>query len=246
MIYKVYNPTTGQHETAVTKEEAIETQNRIKNELVMAAYPSIIDDSHYKDDLNIAINYAVQNLSSETCSYLYTETNLSTGLQISNLFETNNGYWIKISNRSVVELYKVKGLFEDKERSFVSIDLSTHNPIEYYELGDDNVLVKYSLSGEPLRRYENDPSLIPTEFAPLYANFEHKQVFEFWVVKPEGLIVGTRFEYFKPQELLTEQDLAFLQTKRQQVLTETQDWFVINRVEIDELGNETWLPADDI
>ena len=191
MIYKIFNPLTGQYTTADTLTAAQTIQAQNKQDLANQIPMQISDGSAYALDKPFADNFisTKQNIPLTT-DYVHSEFNLTTNQNLGRLF-TVNGNWMRVLNGKVVVWLQQGIIVNGKVRDFVQCDLVTGNPISYWDFsGSSSLLTNYDLNDNVLRINNFDLTAIPTDQLSLVNGYSNKNSIYYWSQTSDGFIVG--------------------------------------------------------
>lgn len=249
--YKVFNTLTGQYQDASTLEEAkVLRSDTINNYFTyQGLFNSIPINNLFAAEQAIASEFLAVKLGIVEVEYAYTNYNATTKQDISHVFSAKDGeknYLIKVSGDSVTEWYETNVEVNGAVRSWVSYDLETDQPIEYYELQGYTANWKYDLSGNFIvaTNFCSGSQGIPEDKLSLLDDFIYKHRAVAWSDKAYGFIVEYTMPKTKPLSEATEEELAVLEQQKKDFVLSNLELFVVNEVTTDEQGNETWIPLD--
>lgn len=242
--YETFNPINGSYTPSDSLQAAQSLQYQYQQDFcafqnVGQAYN---DPSFYINQQQIANEFIAVKTGIVETTFNYRVYNATTEENISEVFvaEDSNYYLIKVSGNQVTEWYQKNGQIDGITYDYVSLDLITDQPIEYYII-TGSLMSKYSLDGTlivttTLSGYQS----IPEDKKPLLDNFSYINNIFAWSDKYYGFIVEYFYAVYIPYNQCTPEQKLVLDSQKNSFIEANKSLFVINQVDIDDAGNATW------
>ena len=248
-MYQVFNPIQGQYTKAISLDDAKilfkETQSEYCSFQNIGQYYN--DESFYKNNQLIANEFIAVKEGIVSTEYDYSIYNATTKEYTNQVFVTKDSnliFLIKVLDESVTEWYQQNGVIDGVQHSFISLDLETGDPIEYYDIVG-NVMSKYSLDGTFIvSTFLGNYSTIPQEKQTLLEGFPYIDNIFAWSDKTYGFIVEYKRYDFIPYNDCNEEQKLFLEEQKQNFIEQNTSLFVVNQETINSDGSITWTIVD--
>jgi len=248
-MYQVFNPIQGQYTQATSLDDAKILFNEIQQEYCdfqnIGQYYS--DESFYKANQLVANEFIAIKEGIASTNYDYCIYNATTKTYTNQVFKAQDEtsiFLIKVLDGVVTEWYQQDGVINGVKHSYISLDINTGNPIEYYEIVG-NVMSKYSLDGTFIvSTYFGDYSTIPQDKESLLNGFPYNENIFAWSDKTYGFIVEyKRVDLIAYNDCTADQKLLLDQQKRD-FLLQNKDLFVVNQETTNLDESVTWTVVD--
>lgn len=237
--YQVFNPMSGLYTTTDTLNEALQLRHQIISQYFLAQhlYTTIPTNNYFKASKEYADEFIAIRTGIAETEYSYSVYNATSKEVISHVFRAEE-YLIKVAGEAVSEWYKQDGEINGIRYSYISLDLDTGTPIEYYNV-DGPVMSKYDLSGnQVVSTHFFAP--VPEDKAVLLDDFSHRESIFAWSDKDYGFIVEFHGPVTKPYDDCTDDEKAQLDAEKASFVANNSNLFVINKETVDADGNATW------
>lgn len=243
--YETFNPINGIYTPSDSLQAAQSLQSQYQQDY--CAFQNVgqqySDPSFYLNQQQIANEFIATKTGIVETTFNYRVYNATTEENISEVFLAEDGvdsYLIKVSGNQVTEWYQKNGQINGVTYDYVSLDLITDQPIEYYVI-TGSIMSKYSLDGTlivttTLLGYQS----IPEDKKPLLDNFQYINNIFAWSDKYYGFIVEYVYAVYIPYDQCTPEQKLVLDSQKNSFIEANKALFVINQVDIDEDGNATW------
>lgn len=243
-MYQVFNPIQGQYTQASSLDEAKIIRSDIVAQycVYQNLFQSIPTDQYYKDNQAYANEFLAIHTGETNTTYSYSVYNATTQEYLSQVFVYDGGM-IKVDKGVVLEWYKQNGVINGVTHDFVSLDLNTEEPLDYYDWAENQVGVvmnKYDLNGQFV--VSTNFTEIPEDKKPLLVDFNYP--ITAWSDKYYGFCI----EYLEPTSIpyndCTPEQKAQLNSEIIAYGKNNSDLFVVNQEIYNEDGSVTWTVVD--
>lgn len=247
--YQAFNPIAGKYEQAQTIDDAVILKNQIQENYCLFQNVGQVynDPTFYKANQLVANEFIAIKEGIAGTQYDYSIYNATTKTYTNQVFiaeDATSTFLIKVLDGVVTEWYQQEGEIDGVKHSYISLDLTTGNPIEYYDIVG-SVMSKYSLDGTFIvSTYLGDYSTIPQDKQTLLNEFLYSSNIFAWSDKTYGFIVEYKQTDLIPYEQCTSAQQAELDAQKQLFIEQNANLFVVNQETIDEQGNSTWTVVE--
>lgn len=245
-MYQVFNTIKGQYIQANSLDDAKNLYHQIINDyfVYQNLFQGLPTDEYFINNQLIANEFCAIHYGNPNATYLYSVYNTATKEMISQVFGCD-GDLIKVSNNEISEWYKANYSLNGINHVFVSININTNDPIDYYDWAINqagSVMNKYDLNGQFIVSTNFTP--IPQDKIYLLDGFEYINTITGWSDKYYGFCV----EYLGLINIAyadcTPEQQAELNAQKMQFIKDNDQLFVVNEESIDDQGNSTWTVVD--
>lgn len=243
--YETFNPVTGIYTPSDSFQTAKAFQAQYQQDFCafQNVGQSYNDPSFYQDNQLAANEFIAIKEGIPSTQYDYSIYNATTKTYTNQVFVAQDAtsiFLVKVLDSVVTEWYQENGVINGVKHSYVSLDLITGEPIEYYDIVG-SVMNKYSLDGTFIvATYLTGYPTIPEDKLPLLDGFPYDRNIFAWSDKYYGFIVEYKQVDLIPYNQCTTEQKLTLDTQKNNFIEANKALFVINQVDIDEDGNATW------
>ncbi len=237
---------TGTYESAQDSQSAIiKRQNIIDSFVTVKGLLNYYENHEVIDSYKIYANeFSAIHLGEVNCEYVYSVYNSNTKQIISRVYASeSNGYlyFIKVTSNGVSEFYKSWGELNGQKHFFVSLDIVSEEPVEYYDIVDGCV-VKFDLNGNELSRTITESyDSIPEDKKYLLDDFTFKDSITAWSDKSYGFIV----EFYElksiPYDQCNQEQKSYLDHQKQVFIDNNLNLFPVSQETFNQDGSSTWV-----
>lgn len=248
-MYQVFNPIQGQYTQAKSLDDAKILFKKTQQEYCVfqniGQYYN--DPSFYQANQLIANEFIAIKEGIASTNYDYSIYNATTKTYTNQVFQAkdeNSIFLIKVLDGVVTEWYQQDGVINGVKHSYISLDINTGNPIEYYDIVG-NVMSKYSLDGTfIIATYLSDYFTIPQEKQSLLNDFPYNNNIFAWSDKTYGFIVEYKeYDLIAYADCNAEQKLL-LDAQKQNFIAQNSEAFVVNQETTNPDESVTWNVVD--
>ena len=244
--YQAFNPITGQYEQAQTIDKAVILQQQIQENYCafQNVGQSYNDPSFYQANQLVANEFIAIKEGIPSTQYDYSIYNATTKTYTNQVFiaqDATSTFLVKVLNGVVTEWYEENGVIDGVQHAYVSLNLETGEPIEYYDIVG-TIMNKYSLDGTFIvSTHLTGYPTIPEDKLALLEDFPYDNSIFAWSDKTYGFIVEYKQTDLIPYEQCTSAQQAELDAQKQLFIEQNANLFVVNQETIDDQGNSTWI-----
>lgn len=248
-MYQVFNPIQGQYTQATSLDDAKILFNEIQQEY--CAFQNIgqyySDESFYKANQLVANEFIAVKEGIPSTDYDYCIYNATTKEYTNQVFvakDVDTSFLVKVLDGAVTEWYQENGVINEVQHSYISLDLETGNPIEYYDIVG-NVMSKYSLDGTFIvSTYFGDCSSISKENQLLLDGFQYNNGIFAWSDKSYGFIVEYKRYDLIPYADCNDEQKSELDQQKVNFIAQNRELFVVNQEITNPDESITWTIVD--
>jgi hypothetical protein len=247
--YQAFNPIAGKYEQAQTIDDAVILKNQIQENYCLFQNVGQVynDPTFYKANQLLANEFIAIKEGIAGTQYDYSIYNATTKTYTNQVFiaeDAKSTFLIKVLDGVVTEWYQQEGEIDGVKHSYISLDLTTGNPIEYYDIVG-SVMSKYSLDGTFIvSTYLGDYSTIPQEKRTLLNEFLYSSNIFAWSDKEYGFIVEYKRYDLIPYSDCNEEQKLELDQEKQNFIFQNSELFAVNQETTNTDGSVTWTVVD--